>query len=228
MPRPLRIAVGEMVYHVHNRANGRMQIFARDSDYSAFEQVLIEARERVRMRVLACCLMPNHWHLVLWPYLDGDLTSFVSWLTMTHAQRWHAYHGTVGSGHLYQGRFKASPVETDDHFLKLCRYVERNALRANLVGRAEDWRWCSLWHREQGDSLAQRLLSEWPVNHSSNWVTWVNEPQTPEDLKAIRACLARGRPYGSESWRETVCSQLGLVFSPHPRGRPRKIAPDPI
>jgi putative transposase len=76
--------------------------------------------------------------------LDGDLTSFVSWVTMTHAQRWHAYNGTVGSGHLYQGRFKAFPVEKDDHFLKVCRYVERNAMRANLVDRAEDWRWCSL------------------------------------------------------------------------------------
>jgi putative transposase len=127
-----------------------------------------------------------------------------------------------------QGRFKAFPVETDDHFLKVCRYAERNALRANLVGRAQDWRWCSLWHRERGDELAQRLLSEWPVDRPSNWLTWVNEPQTPQDLEAIRASLCRGRPYGSESWHGLVLNRVGHVFSPRPRGRPRKMAPDPI
>ena len=222
MPRPLRTAVGGLVYHVHNRGNARMRIFSQDSDYSAFEQLLIEAHERVRMRVLAFCLMPNHWHLVLWPYGDGDLTSFLSWLTMTHAQRWHVYHDTVGSGHLYQGRFKSFAVQTDDYFLKVCRYVERNALRANLVSRAEDWRWGSLWHRERGFSRAQRLLSEWPVDRPNNWVAWVNEPQTQQELDAIRQSLARSRPFGSEIWHESVSRQLGIILAPRPRGRPKK------
>ena len=222
MARPLRIAAGGIIYHVHNRGNGQMRIFTQDSDYDAFEQLLSEAQEHIRMRVLAYCLMPNHWHLVLWPYLDGDLTSFLSWLTMTHAQRWHAYRGTVGSGHLYQGRFKSFAVETDDHFLKVCRYVERNALRANLVDRAEQWRWCSLCHRESGSSFAQRLLNEWPVDRVDNWVNWVNEPQTQQELEAIRHSLVRSHPFGSDSWRDSVGEQLGLAIASRPRGRPRK------
>ncbi|HUG92188.1 MAG TPA: hypothetical protein VML55_15210, partial [Planctomycetaceae bacterium] len=85
--------------------------------------------------------MPNHWHLVVWPAGDGDLSEYMRWLTVTHTQRWHAAHHTSGTGALYQGRFKS------EHFLTVCRYVERNALRANLAGSAEAWRWGSLWQR---------------------------------------------------------------------------------
>src|SRR5437016_3140771 len=110
-----------MVYHALNRANARMTIFAHDEDYHAFESVLAEAVDRDRMRLLACCLMPNHWHLLFWPAGDGDLSRFVRWLTLTHTQRWHAHHHTAGSGHLYQGRFKSFPVQSDAHFWTVCR-----------------------------------------------------------------------------------------------------------
>jgi REP element-mobilizing transposase RayT len=142
MPRPLRIVPGGFVYHVLNRANGRRRIFDRDEDYRAFERVLAEIQGRIPMRVLAWCLMPNHWHLVLWPARDGDLSDYMRLVTLTHTQRWHAYRATTGSGHLYQGRFKSFVVQDDTHFLTVCRYVEGNALRAKLVTRAEDWRWC--------------------------------------------------------------------------------------
>lgn len=104
MGRPLRTAPGDCVYHVLNRTNGRVPLFAHDADYAAFERVLMEACERVSMRILAYCIMPNHWHVVLWPRQDGDLSRFMGWLTLTHTQRWHAHHHTVGHGHLYQGR----------------------------------------------------------------------------------------------------------------------------
>ena len=147
MARRLRVNAGGYVYHALNRANGRMRIFSTDGDYAAFENVLAQACERTRMRLLSYCLMPNHWHLVLWPRNEGDLSLFMGWLTMTHTQRWHVHHRTVGSGHLYQGRFKSFLVQRDSHFLTLCRYVEANALRGRLVDKAEQWRWCSLWRR---------------------------------------------------------------------------------
>ena len=116
---------------------GRGTIFETSKDYAAFEKVLEQAREQVVMRVLSFCLMPNHWPLVLWAIHDGDLSEYMRWLTNTHTRRWHLAHGTVGTGPLYQGRFKSFPIQQDEHFTTLCRYVERNALRANLVGRAE-------------------------------------------------------------------------------------------
>ena len=77
------------------------------------------------MRVLGWCVMPNHWHLVLWPDKDGALSRFMAWLTLTHTQRWRAYYHNTGSGHLYQGRFQSFLVQNDEHLLTVCRYVER-------------------------------------------------------------------------------------------------------
>src|ERR1700677_4178296 len=117
MGRPRRVALGGYVYHVLNRANGRMALFKKVSDYEAFERVLAEALEHVPgMRLLAYCLMPNHWHLVCWPRGDGELTDFAHYLSLTHTQRWHAHYRNVGTGHLYQGRFKSFPVDGDEHY----------------------------------------------------------------------------------------------------------------
>jgi len=115
MPRTTRHTPGGLVYHALNRANARAKIFLSEGDYQAFEQVLVEAVERVDMRLLAYCVMPSHWHLVLWPRLDNDLSRFMQWLTVTHARRWHTHRHTGGSGHVYQGRFKSFPVQTESY-----------------------------------------------------------------------------------------------------------------
>jgi REP element-mobilizing transposase RayT len=125
------------VYHVLNRANGRLRLFKKEGDFLAFERVLLLAHRRVPIRILDWCVMSNHWHLVLWPKRDGELTAFMRWLTLTHAQRWKHSHAAVGHGHLYQGRFKSFPIEQDEHLLTVLRYVERNPVRAGLVRRAE-------------------------------------------------------------------------------------------
>ncbi len=109
MPRQARVAPGGLVYHVLNRAVARLPLLQKPEDYDAFERVLAEARLRHPMRILAYCLMPNHWHLVLYPRADGQLTAFVRWLTHTYTMRWHAHYHTTGTGHLYQGRFKSFP-----------------------------------------------------------------------------------------------------------------------
>jgi putative transposase len=210
-----------MVYHVLNRANARLPIFHKDADYEAFERILAEALDHVPgMRLLAYCLMPNHWHLVLWPRKDGELSDFGHWLTLTHTQRWHAHYRDVGSGHLYQGRFKSFPIQADDHFLTVCRYVERNALRANLVKKAEAWRWGSLWQRVQ--EPPSPLLSAWPLPCPADWIAQVNRAQTEAELEALRGCVQRGQPYGEENWTKRTAQRLNLESTLQARGRPRK------
>ena len=211
-----------MVFHALNRANARAQIFYKPEDYAAFETVLAEARERFGMRILSYCLMPNHWHLVLWPKQDGDLSRFMGWLTLTHTQRWHAHYDSAGTGHLYQGRFKSFPVQADEHFLTVCRYVERNALRADLCSRAEDWLWSSVYHRQQKDEFAATVLSDWPVPRPRLWVSQLQAPQTEAELAAVRRSVARGCPYGSEDWTKRTAERLELEITLRPRGRPRK------
>jgi putative transposase len=163
MGRAKRIIETGFVYHVLNRAVGRATLFHKDEDYRAFERVLCEAQDYVPLRLLAYCVMPNHWHVVVWPEQADALSKFFYWLTLTHTQRWHAHYHTVGSGHLYQGRFKSFPVQTDEHLWTVCRYVERNALRAGLVARAEQWPWGSLFRRLRGEAAAKPILSAWPL-----------------------------------------------------------------
>ncbi|HEX8520722.1 MAG TPA: transposase [Tepidisphaeraceae bacterium] len=189
MPRRARSVAGGIIYHVLNRANARATLFDDEGEYDAFERVLAEALERTPVDLFSWCLMPNHWHLVLRPRRDRDLPEFMRWLTVTHTQRWHAHHHTSGSGHLDQGRYKSFPVQEDLHFLIVCRYVERNALRANLVGRAENWRFSSLWRRHRGLGLG--LLSEWPVERPEDWIQFVNEPHTATELRSCGCLSAR-------------------------------------
>ncbi len=227
MGRARRVTTGGLVYHVLNRACAGNQIFADADDYAAFEQTLAEAGERVGMRLLAYCVMPNHWHLVLWPTGDGDLSRFTAWLGLTHTQRWHAHRGTAGTGPLYQGRFKSFVVQSDAHLLTVCRYVERNPLRAGLVTEAGEWRWSSLWRRRSGSAEERALLSEWPVARPADYEAWVNRPETPAELASVRRSVAGDAPFGDPAWLAAMARQWGRTPVPRPRGRPRKQpAPD--
>lgn len=127
----------------------------------------------------------------------------------------------MGTGHLYQGRYKSFPVETDAHFYQVARYVERNALRANLVKKAEDWRWSSLWRRLRGSREEKMLLSDWPLDFPMNWHQIVNEPQTEAELEALRRSVYRGLPFGGEIWTNGIGDAFGFR-SERPRGRPRR------
>ena len=220
MPRRPRQATGGYVFHVLNRAAARRTLFETDGDYMAFLNVLDEAQSHVAMRLLSYCIMPNHWHLVLWPREDGDLSDYMKWLTTTHAQRWHKWHESSGAGALYQGRFKSFPVQHDEHFFQVCRYVERNALRANLVSRAELWRWSSLWQRIQ--ERADVNLSPWPIAAGSRWLDYVNQVETEGELAALRKSISHGLPFGDSEWAERTGAALGIEATIRPSGRPRR------
>jgi len=152
-----------MVFHVLNRGVGRMRLFLKDADFEAFERILEKTLETRPMRICSYCLMSNHWHLVLWPERDGDLGAFMQKLTITHVRNWQENRRRVGYGHLYQGRYKSFPIESDDHFYQVVRYVERNPLRADLVKQVDHWRWSSLWRRVNGSPEDRRLLGDWPL-----------------------------------------------------------------
>ena len=166
--------------------------------------------------------MGNHWHMVLRPRQDGDLAEFMRWLTVTHTQRWRAHSHSEGEGHLYQGRYKSFPVQTDRHFLLVCRYVERNALRAQLVPRVQDWRWSSLWRRTHGSVEQRQRLSPWPVRQPADWLELVNRPMRTSEQEAIRQSVKRSRPYGDPAWQARTAGALGLEHTLRNRGRPRK------
>ena len=202
------------------RVGGRV-LFPKDEDFLAFERVVEETLRTRRMRLCAYCLMPNHWHFVVWPERDGDLSAFVQQVTNTHVKRWKEHRHEIGYGHLYQGRYKCFPVETEDYFYQVVRYVERNALRANLVERAESWRWSSLRRVEREDP-AFPILSTWPLPRPTDWLQLVNQPQAEAEVEALRCCVNRGRPFGDPNWVTDTAKRLGLECMARPRGRPKK------
>jgi putative transposase len=219
MPRTARASIGGMCYHVLNRGNARAEVFHKETDYRAFVEMMAEAHARVPMRLLGYSLMPNHFHLALWPHTDGDLGRWMHWLMSCHVVRYRYHYGDRGSGHVWQGRFKAFPVEDDAHLLAVLRYIERNPVRGGLVWHAERWRWSSLAVR-----LASRypgLLADWPVSRPDNWLDLVNEAESEYDLTNLRRCANRGTPYGSDAWVAHTADALGLRFTLRPRGRPK-------
>src|SRR4051812_5063754 len=214
MPRSARKSVGGVIYHVLNRGNGRQRLFHTAGDYDAFVVLLAEVKKAVPgILVLAYCLMPNHFHLVLLPRRDGDLSRFMQRLLTAHVRRHFAHRrardralklsdrarrrpspsdrdsdradADTSGGHLYQGRFKSFPVQAGDlHLLTLLRYVESNPLR----GQRPLARWPAAW---RWTSFAARaagnrdgLLDEWPIDVPRNWAALVSEPM--EDRERAR------------------------------------------
>jgi len=209
-----------IVFHVINRGVRRWRLFESDREYQTCLLLLGEARERYPLELFAYCLMPNHFHLVARPTADGQLSKFMQWFTATHSRRWHLLRGTTGTGSVYQGRFRAFAVQTDEHFLTVCRYVERNPQRANLVTRAEDWPWSSMSQRRMPHGPVR--LARWPVTPDTDWTVWVNTPEPATDVARLRLAVARQAPFGSQAWKERVAGVLSLRAEARGPGRPRK------
>ncbi len=217
MPRRPRRASGQLVFHALNRAIQNTIIFRQPDDYAEFLGLVREAADRFAVRVLSYAVMPNHWHLVVWPMTDLGLSASLQRLSAHHAQLWRDRQGSRGRGAVYQSRFKAIGVQSDGHFLRLCRYVERNPLRARLVGRAEDWPWSSA--SPMALSPDRPVLSEWPVAKPPGWLPYLNHPEDPW-LADIRRAIRRNEHYGDAAWRDATVQRLGWRSGRGP-GRPR-------
>jgi putative transposase len=183
VPRRPAAGTAGVVFHVVNRAIEGQLLFRDFGEYLAFLRLLARALERVPTRLLAYCLMPNHWHLVLWPTADGELTAFVRWLTAIHARNLHRWRGSEGRGAVYQSRFRASAVDTERYFYTAVRYVERNPIRGGLVARAEEWLWSSA---SPTTALQGIHLTTWPLTRPLGWSSFLNDEDAPAELALLR------------------------------------------
>lgn len=222
MPRMNRLAVGDTIYHVLNRANGRVQIFHTDADYHHFESLLLEGVALVGMRILAYCIMPNHWHLILHPHNDGDMSEFMRWVTTTHVRQRRTQTKSVGDGHLYQGTYKSFPIETNHHLHTVIRYVEQNPLRAKSVTRSEDWQWSSLYRRQRNNKEDQKLLASLPIDLPVNYFESVNIIISKDDVEQVRHSIVKGTPYGGTNWIGEMVEKYNLGSTLRSPGRPKR------
>ena len=172
MARSLRNIAPFCFHHVCNRGVRKRTIFLKDGDYKAFIKVLADAGEKTGIRVIAFCLMPNHFHIVMQPTADVSVSTYIHWVTSTHVRRYHKHYDQVGFGHLYKDRFRNTICAEARNLLSVIRYVEANPLKAGLVKSAADWRWSSLWLREHGDP--DGLLLDCPFPLPFNWVQYID------------------------------------------------------
>lgn len=206
-------------FHVLNRGSLRARLFQTEGDYRAFVAVLATAVDRFQLPLLSYCVMPNHWHLVIRPETLRHLSVSLQWLTTTHAVRWCKAHPRPGPGPVYQGRFRSIAVEPDFHLARVCRYVERNARAADLVGHAEDWYWGSAYQRRaQGTGPALVPLTFMP---DDEWLEYLNAAYS--DLTVPQA-IRLNRPFGGDDWIRRHYGDLPR----YKRGRPKQMGTDPI
>jgi putative transposase len=201
-----------------NRAVRRTVLFIHESDFEAFIAVVREGLLRFNIKVIAYCLMPNHWHFVVICDRIEELSAWMHWIEGTHANRWNGAHGLRGTGAVYQGRFTAVPVQTEHSLIRVCRYVERNALRKGLVAAAEKWTWSSLF--AVCENCHHLPLEPWPILRPLNWVELVNGPDNASELEDLRTLIRRNQPIGDSLWQKAVAPYIGQ--SMRPIGRPRK------
>lgn len=217
MPRIQRGLFPHYPYHILNRGNAKQKIFHNHSDYQYFMELLAQAKKRYPLKILAFCLMPNHFHLCVTAEHPKNISQFMQWLLTSHVRRVHTFHKT--SGHIWQGRFKSFLIQKDSHLLTVLRYIEANPVRAKLVSDAKYWPWSSFLFREEPQSLD--LLDESPIPLPPHWNTYVNSSGSPQELEMIRASLKRHSPLGDIEWVEEIALKLGLLSTINPRGRPR-------
>lgn len=214
MPRIARALIDHCFYHLINRGNGRQQIFHKDVDYQAFIDLLLPARGEYGVKVLAWCLMPNHFHLLVQPSEAAQLNRWMQRLMTTHVRRYHKHYGT--SGHVWQGRYKSFIVQDDEHLLTVARYIEANPVRARLTPTAADWQWSS--HRTRNAETEGSRPDALPMPLPADWSAFVDSPLTDAEIEKIRNSVNRQAPFGSDSWRDKLCVTMGLESTIRQRG----------
>lgn len=220
MPRIKRVDIQDNYYHILNRANARLKIFFQEEDYILFEKVLEEAWEIFDTRIIAYSIMPNHFHLVIHTQVNGELSKFMKWLTQTHTLRWHSKNETLGSGSLYQGRYKSFIIQDDNHLLTVIRYVERNPLTANLVKNPLNWKFSSLYRRYEGTKRQKEVLSEWPFQEPDDYLPFLKTPITEKEIEKLEKSEQKGAPFGDDEYVKGMVKKFNLGSTLRGSGRP--------
>ena len=204
MARLPRVVAPGLPHHVTQRGNRRQQTFFTDEDYAEYRRMLADSCRNCGTEVLAYCLMPNHVHLILVPADEFGLRDALGEAHRRYTRMVNFREGW--KGHLWQERFH-SFVMDERHLLAAARYVERNPVRARLCARAEDWAWSSAaahFARRDDALVAARPL----LDLVADWAAFIGAGEDESFNELLRAHASTGRPFGSDSFVESLERQL--------------------
>jgi putative transposase len=227
MPRPKRICIPDLPHHAVQRGNNRHATFYRDDDYAVYLDFLGEAAIEHQVSIHAYALMTNHAHLLLTPTKPDGLSSIMQTLGrryVTYINRTYRRSGT-----LWEGRFRSAVIDSDRYCLTCYRYIDLNPLRAGLVDRPADYRWCSFRSNAlayQCNLLTPHILYEQLGStrreRAARYHELVNERLDDNSLRRIRFGTRKGLPVGRQDFKEEIEHHLGRRLGSGRVGRPSK------
>ena len=228
MPRPLRIHLPDLIYHILNRGNNRQVIFVEDEDYLHYLEILKRYKEKFNFKIFAYCLMTNHIHLILKTSSAGTISDIMKAITIAHTRHYHYKYKT--SGHIWQGRFKSPLVSDDEYLLTLMRYIEQNPVRAAIADHPEKYPFSSYQANTsiEKDSLVDKQenptflgLGNTMEERIQRYKEFASTILDEDKLKLIRKSLSQETHFTSERFLTQIKERL-TSKQKRPRGRPRR------
>lgn len=230
MPRKARILVPHYPHHIVQRGHNRKAVFVADEDYQFYLENLKEWKTKLGIKIYAWCLMTNHIHLIVEP---GANVKTVSALMKRLAGRQTALVNKQErrTGSLWEGRFKASPIQRDNYLLACCRYIEMNPVRANMVTGPRQYRWSS--YRERIGLVAPVMLEYDPcyLNLAKDntvrierYKAYLQEGASDKELKLLATAWARNQLTGNDRFVDEIEERIGLRVVNRGRGKPVSVS----
>lgn len=225
MPRKPRFFLPGVSAHIVQRGNNRMATFCDDGDYQRYLQLLFDAARREGVHVHCFVLMTNHVHLLVTPSQSNSISVMMQRVGRTYVAEFNSRYRR--SGTLWEGRFKACAVASDQYALACYRYIEMNPVRAKMVGTPEAYPWSSYRHNAGAQRIASLRchpayngLGLSPEQRCKAYQRLFQSEQDSGKLREVRACLQTGTPYGNDRFREEIESAIGASVGQSRRGRP--------
>jgi putative transposase len=229
MARLPRYVIPGQPQHIIQRGNNRQAIFAAESDYQFFRDCLVEAAGRFGLAIHAYVWMTNHIHLLATPAYEDSISKTFQSAGRKYVQYFNfAYRRT---GTLWEGRYRATVVDTENYLLKLMRYIDMNPVRAGMVTHPRDYPWSSHRHYAYGDEGLNHLwltahdeylkLDRDPKARREAYRALFKSELDAVDLATIRDSTHKGWALGSEAFQKEIEALGQRRAAPAPKGRPR-------
>ncbi|MHC4141001.1 MAG: transposase [Planctomycetota bacterium] len=227
MPRAARIVLPNCPHHIVHRGHNRSVVFAEAPDFLFYLKTLSEWKAKLGLKIYAYCCMTNHVHLVVNP---GDVPANLALLMKHLAGRYTQYVNRIEqrTGTVWEGRFKSSPVDTDEYLLRCCRYVELNPERAGIVTSPHQYQWSSyiekIGRRQRflvDEDQCYRDLGCTRREREVAYREWVMSSVPEGEWDLVRAAAQRGQPTGNQRFVDEVERRLGRRIELRGRGRPQ-------
>ncbi|MEK6715789.1 MAG: transposase [Candidatus Omnitrophota bacterium] len=221
MPRIARIVYSDYPHHVIQRGNNRQAVFFDDTDRKFYLALLKKYANECGCKVKAYCLMNNHVHILLIPKRNDTLARAMQKLSLTFTQYINKKYKRTGR--LWECRFHSSPIDTETYLWAVCRYIEKNPVRAKVVEKPADYQWSSAKANTSVDFQDKIVEPVWKdFMNAAEYKKFLNQIDDEEQVKNIRNFTRKGMPIGPDSFIKSISEHLGLTFEVRPRGRPRK------